>query len=557
MYYINFNDNKEYDLNSLNDLFKIKKPHRVKSIHIIDSNIKKLDIDIFNNFRNLQVLYLNYNDKLTNLDKDIFKYNIQLKKLSLISSKITELDKDIFKYNTQLIELNLSYNKLENLDKDIFKYNTQLKHLYLISNYIKELDSDIFKYNIQLIELNLSNNKLENLDKDIFKYNTQLTQLYISNNEISNINKDIFKYNTELKYLYLNYNKLTELDKNIFANLTQLEYLYISNNKLTELDKDIFKNNIKLLYLHLPNNNFSNLDKDIFVNLIKLLKLYLYNNNFSILDKDIFKYNIQLNTLCIQNNKITNLDKDIFTNLKQLEILVLSYNKLTNIPTSILFCRRLNYINYDNNEIEYIPPYIKNFFNKLKQQSENLQVYNDTQNIHNHQIQESVKNSLENILNIPKVINKELLLDNLVQSKIIGETSIQLLLEYCADESMHSILNITFEEALLHILEYINLECLVHKEEIYKILGEEIVESECKCFTGRISRLINCLNGFTPLVEVKIPENMELSNIIVMIKNNYNGDSIEELKELVRKELLERGYEEELINEYVEYIELD
>ena len=65
------------------------------------------------------------------------------------------------------------------------------------------------------------------------------------------------------------------------------------------------------------------------------------------------------------------------------------------------------------------------------------------------------------------------------------------------------------------------------------------------------------MNGFTPLVEVKIPENMEISNIIVMIKQSFKGDSIDELHEIVKKELLERGYGEDKINEYLAFVELD
>jgi pimeloyl-CoA synthetase len=99
-------------------------------------------------------------------------------------------------------------------------------------------------------------------------------------------------------------------------------------------------------------------------------------------------------------------------------------------------------------------------------------------------------------------------------------------------------------------------ECRENKAEIYKILGQEIMDSECKCFTGRISRLVNCLNGYTSLVEIKIPETMEISNVIVMIKRSFSGETEEELKEIVRKELSERGYEEKLVDKYVEYVEL-
>jgi hypothetical protein len=64
-------------------------------------------------------------------------------------------------------------------------------------------------------------------------------------------------------------------------------------------------------------------------------------------------------------------------------------------------------IYYSNNEINYIPPNIQRFLNNLTQQSNNLQIYNDTQNVHNHHIQECIKTSLENILNYPKTINKD------------------------------------------------------------------------------------------------------------------------------------------------------
>ena len=44
--------------------------------------------------------------------------------------------------------------------------------------------------------------------------------------------------------------------------------------------------------------------------------------------------------------------------------------------------------------------------------------------------------------------------------------------------------------------------------------------TECKCFTGRISRLVNCLNGFTDLVNINIEDNQQIGNIIVIIKKN-------------------------------------
>jgi Leucine-rich repeat (LRR) protein len=344
-------------------------------------------------------------------------------------------------------------------------------------------------------------------------------------------NYDFIKKCIKLEILDLYNNNLSNLDKDIFSNLTQLQKLYLSENNLTELNKHIFKYNTLLQKLFLDNN--------------KLIKL----------DKHIFKYNTQLRELYLCNNKLTQLDKDIFKYNTQIQMLWLHDNKLRNIPISIINCRRLTNIYYGNNEINYIPPNIQNFLNRLTQRKNTLQVYNDSQNVHNHSIQECIKTSLENILNIPKNINKDSLIQDLLESNI-SQKSIQLLLEYCQDYSVHSVLNITFKEALLHTLEFINLHCNDNKNEIYCILDQEIQDSECKCFTGRISRLINCLNGFTDIVEIKIPDNMAISNIIVMIKQNFKGETEEELKDEVKKALLERGYDEEIINEYLEYIEI-
>jgi len=65
-------------------------------------------------------------------------------------------------------------------------------------------------------------------------------------------------------------------------------------------------------------------------------------------------------------------------------------------------------------------------------------------------------------------------------------------------------------------------------------------ESECKCFTGRISRLVICLSGYSDKVEIKISENEEISNIINIIMNKKGLKTIEILKEKVSISLKER-----------------
>jgi Leucine-rich repeat (LRR) protein len=379
--------------------------------------------------------------------------------------------------------------------------------------------------------LNLSSCNLTDLDTDIFKNITNLQQLYLDNNKLTTLDNNIFKHLTNLQELYLYNNLLSHLDNDIFKYLTNLQYLYLSDNNISSLDNDIFKNLTNLQELYLYNNLLTHIDNDIFKHLTNLQELFLDYNKLTTLNKDIFKHLTNLTYLNLNNNKLNHLDNDIFNTLTNLQILNLINNNLTTLPSSITHCRQLNEIYYSDNEINYIPPNIQRFLNNLTQTSKTIQIYNDSQNVHNHHIQECIKTSLENILNYPKSINKSSLINELFNSKM-NDRSLRLLLEYCNDNSVHSVLNITFEEALLHVLEYINLELKANRDDILNILETEILDSECKCFTGRISRLINCLNGYTPLVKVEIPDNMAISNIIVMVKNSYKGDNVDELKEV-------------------------
>ena len=73
-----------------------------------------------------------------------------------------------------------------------------------------------------------------------------------------------------------------------------------------------------------------------------------------------------------------------------------------------------------------------------------------------------------------------------------------------------------------------------------------------------MSRLINCLNGFDELVQINISENEQIGQIIILVKEqleSQNMYSLEKHKEIVKEELTNRGYQNEIINEWINYIE--
>ena len=60
---------------------------------------------------------------------------------------------------------------------------------------------------------------------------------------------------------------------------------------------------------------------------------------------------------------------------------------------------------------------------------------------------------------------------------------------------------------------------------------------------------MNSLNGLSDKVLIKISDNEEISNIRILAKKKY--DNIEDIKQYIKKELLERDY---TINELLEYV---
>ena len=129
-----------------------------------------------------------------------------------------------------------------------------------------------------------------------------------------------------------------------------------------------------------------------------------------------------LTTLYCNNNNLTSL-KGI-EGLTSLTSLGCYDNKLTSL-NELINLRNLRHIEYSNNPIEYIPP---NIIRILNRQRKGQNIYEDSQNVHNHAIQESIKQSILNIINIKPVItniNDMILIDN-----ILTPSTKSILIEY-------------------------------------------------------------------------------------------------------------------------------
>jgi hypothetical protein len=333
-------------------------------------------------------------------------------------------------------------------------------------------------------------------------------------------------------------------DNNIALKITELN---LSNNKLTKIPKEIGKL-INLQKLYLQNNYLKIIPKEI-GNLINLQKLNLYNNNLTTMPVELGNL-INLEGLYLNNNQLTTIPAEI-GNLINLEELYLHDNNLTTIPIEITNIINLS-ISYFNNPIEYIPPQVIRY---LETNKTTQQIYNDSQSVHNHSIQEGVKKSIYYIMSIKPIYNLDNLNDIIINNIFINNQTKTILFDYINCKDIHSVLNITFAELLINVLSFIDQYDA--KVEIYKVLEQEMNDTICKCFTGRMSRLINCLNGFDNNIVINISDTEQIGNIIILIKDklvSVNNYTIELHKEIVIKELYDRGYEKNIINEWISYI---
>jgi hypothetical protein len=261
-------------------------------------------------------------------------------------------------------------------------------------------------------------------------------------------------------------------------------------------------------------------------------------------------------------NYLTSLPDNM--NFQSLKVFDCSHNNLTSLPVCILNWRNLTDINYSNNEIE-LSPQIARFINRINTGStKQINVYNDTQNVHNSSIQVSVRDSINRLttrLDLPK-FNLEKLNTLFLDDDVITEHVKSRLVEYCTDNSVHSLLLLTFSEVLWFVLNTISKDfsdSLETQNTIKQILNTEIMDSECKCFSGRMTRIINCLQGFSPLVDIRISDSEQIGNVIIMLRDKaLDIDGIYSVlihRDLVQKELHERGYDLETIEQWLEHIE--
>jgi Leucine-rich repeat (LRR) protein len=481
---------------------------------------------------------------------------------------------DIDYDDARMIELILKGRFITDIEKDITKLK-RLKHIDLSVNRIKKIPNFIGELiNLELFDislngitkiptsmnnlvhlryLNMSYNRISKFPSEIC-YLSNLNELLLHKNKIKQIPSEIQNC-TSLTILNLEVNLISIIPPEI-GNLKKMKTLFLSNNKIQVIPPEIGELT-ELLSLQLMGNRIKIIPPEI-ANLKKLRNLLLYSNIIEVIPPEIGDLR-HLQKLTLSHNFIREIPPEI-TKLKNLIEIYISYNLIISLPNYIINCKKLKIVNYQSNPIIYISPQVGRFLDRIVSvgmfKNQKLKIYTDGQNIHNHTIQESIKKSIMNIMNLNIKVDEESIMTEIINDTIITDKTKELLAEYSKNRDYHSVLLITFKELLMYVWSLIQEN--EHKDEIKAILNTEMLDAKDKCFTGRLSRLVNCLNGFSKLIEIKVHDTEQIANIIILIANDLERDkkySVEEHKKLVKIELISREYDEAMINEWINEIE--
>ena len=460
-------------------------------------------------FASLKTLELHCNH-LTFLPCGGFDKLVKLEKLNLTGNKLTYLPEGIFDKLVKLKELRLTGNILTSLPEGIFDKLVNLE----ILKYSGEMNLGMFDNNINLKELTIyhlglppPSGILDNLvNLTDFRLSADCGYYYPIR-----LPDGFFDKNINMEVLRLQCNNLTYIPKRIFDNLVKLKDLNLSHNKISSLPGGIFDNLVNLTLVYLTDNILTFLSENVFDNNTSLVHISLSKNLLTSLPENLFNKNILLKFLLLGDNKLEVIPEGLLKNLVNLIDFKCFNNELISLPLSLRNCRSLVSFYYGGNPIEYIPPQVQRFLDRLRNRAIQS-ISKDNQNVHDSAIQRSLNTSIFNLLKEKPVLTTEEVVTFITNSEFITSEAKSYLLTYSEDETIHSVHDVTFSEVLTSVIsEIISLK---EEDEVLKILSEEISDSICKCFTGRISRLVNSLNGFSPKVKVEISKNTQISTIL-------------------------------------------
>ena len=405
--------------------------------------------------KNNKIMKVNYNEKISDFQKEILELKSQIKNYdSIVSLKDNENKKNLVEYELKIKALEKEKNIIESKTNQLVdlvkQYSKELSNTSIKFDSIESEKQTLNNLNMKLNQKNETNEKVIkdlsdkiNSMKNLFNQNENLT------NSLNQIQKDLNMNLKENQSLKNDLFQKEDLIKNLTNQLT--EFTYYKNN-FEESEKEINKLRIELKEIYSKNNinihraNENEIELNNLINLlnkkisqiIEWIRNY-FDNNFNNEINDIpqlneINYNINLNLIIDELSKkrkllkenILNLENQIKENenknnelLTKIDLLYqdnVELNKKVNKEKEENIKNKKDKENY-NIEIEKLK---KNIFEVNKENENMKNINNEILDSHNKIIQESINL----IINDSDLINLVKNIKNIFQSDSSFENNI-------------------------------------------------------------------------------------------------------------------------------------
>ncbi|CAL9691739.1 unnamed protein product [Knipowitschia caucasica] len=325
------------------------------------------------NLKHLSLQHCNLNETI--LSSNMLKPLTSLETLDLLGNNIKRLQPGMHFVNmTNLKDLDLKFNPLEQIcEVDLVGFRGKnFRHVNLNSVRLGDMLRRDFDWekcgnpfkNISFEFVDLSGNALALVDmKSFFKaiQGTKISKLQVSSHNgrgfsISNLpDPDSTTFEglkeSQVKYLDLSKSMIFVLKDGVFIQLQDVESIDLSYNKVNRIDTRAFDGlQTHLHSLNLSHNLLGEIHSSNFASLSDLRVLDLSHNHIGVLGFKSFSGLPQLQTLLLTDNAIAHLG--IPASLPKVQILKLNRNRLKHINNIGNFASSIEYLDVSDNRLE-------------------------------------------------------------------------------------------------------------------------------------------------------------------------------------------------------------
>lgn len=337
-------------------------PLQLRELKFLDfsaNSIVDIPANAFSGVENLIYLNISNNHHLAPIPSTILHTLTKLRSLDLSNTGIKSLQVELFANSPDLEVILLRNNAIQEIGDGSFSNLKNITLIDLSHNNIMTIKSSAFINLMGIKRLLLKGNQLSAFKGEFFNTGTSLEELDISDNQLSYLFPSSFRIHPRLRRIVASNNKFTFFPSELIASLQYLEFIDLTGNLLKSIDELDYARLPRLRTLVMANNELEALSEMAFHNSSQLQTIDLSNNKLERIGERTFEGLVRLELLNLEGNQLTELPETIFerSKLQSLENINLANNEFKIAPLKAIQKQYfyITSVNLSGNKIKVIP----------------------------------------------------------------------------------------------------------------------------------------------------------------------------------------------------------